>query len=89
MKFATLVLPILSAGLFGFTTPARAALECRTYRGGQVCVSSYGTYSVYFRDGAQIQGQCSSGVRFTTGIPFAVLNEFHRAICNIDLDLGI
>lgn len=88
MKFITLLLPFISAGLLGFPAPAQAAFECRTYAGAQVCISNYGTYSVTFRDGAQIQGQCSTGARFSQGIPFLVLNEFHRAICNVNLDLG-
>lgn len=75
---------VASAGL-GRANPARA--NCGMFeRNFEIC--TYGnTYSVRdIRDGQVAKsGDCSSGARWASWMPFGMASEIHRRVCGIGL----
>lgn len=82
----TLFSAFFAASSFALAAPAHAGLECRYYGSAYGCHGN-GTYFITSPDGWRIEGQCTSGARYSSMIPFAVANSLHRAVCGVDLQM--
>lgn len=83
----TLGILILALGACSGGRPAWAAPQCGNGHGALYCVdAAEGTYYFRFADGNTIQGQCDSGAKWSTGMPFVFANSIHTRMCGSGLN---
>jgi hypothetical protein len=90
VKLQTL-LPIASlvSGLIAFAPGAQAQQNCKYTTEWQACFyPSSGSYSIRFRDGSGIDGQCGDGIRRSSSVPFALASEVHYRFCGSPLQIN-
>lgn len=92
MKFQTL-LPLVSlvSGLVAFA-PAPGAqaseMQCKQTASWKACFFPSGAYMIRFSDGSGIDGQCGSGIRRSSEVPFAVASQIHYNFCGSPLEIN-